>query len=114
MKYLKTFENKTTQYAKDYNERFAPNFTNLHYDLMTLSYQNIPYEIYFYNDTEYKAGPCIKIYSDSYIDKEKKEILKKMKFNVFPEDYRYEFTWDWKKIKEEDIEAALASSKYNL
>ena len=116
MKYLKTFENKKTQYAKDYNEKYQPdNFKQLNFDLKyILKENNIPYEIYFYNDIKYKSGPCIKVYCDCYIDDDKKQILKNNNFTVFPGNYRYEFTWEWEKIKEEDIEAYIASRKYNL
>jgi hypothetical protein len=112
MKYLKTFENKKTQYTKDYNERFGPNFDDIKSDLIILKKNNIQYSVYFYTDVYF--GACIKIYGDNDIDKEQKELLENMKFDVFPQYYRYEFTWDWQRIKEDDIELAIDSTKYNL
>jgi hypothetical protein len=113
MKYLKTFESRKTQYAKNYLSKFnIVGETALKSDLIILKKNNIQYSVYFYNDVHF--GACIKIYGDNDIDKEQKELLENMKFNVFPQYYRYEFTFDWQRIKEDDIELAIDSTKYNL
>lgn len=114
MKHLRLFENKAAHYMKDYHGDDVE--TKLYKDLEMLKKYHIPYNLYYYIpfDVGYFSGKLFfKIYNFSSLSYKEEEILEKFNFMIVQGGY--EFTWDWKIIKdEEDISLLINANKYNL
>lgn len=116
MKYLKIFENKNKlKFGKDYSDKYSF-FKNSEYkyinrDIEELKSRNIKYTLYYYID--FNFGLLFKIYINDYISDEDSKFLKKyLNFMLLMGDY--EFTWDWIKVHEDDVDMIISSNKYNL
>ena len=111
MKYLKTHEDiydEKIHFMCDYD-----NIDNVSKDIDWLKKYNIPYNLYYY---VYGDKLYFKIHNYVKLSKFKCGILGKRK-NFYLTTDEYYFTWDWKKIKDEDLEnpeLLMYTNNYNI
>jgi len=118
MKYIKKFENdknnivnNPVHYGVDYELNSEIEKYKKAKELLDAN--NISYDIYYYEDKKFHNNKMeyIKIYGHSHITYKQFSILEKNHFWIFD---NYHFTWDWKKISEEELNLLIDIKKFNL
>lgn len=104
MKYIKKFEsNDFVAFERTFKISQEKKILNI---IKSLKLKNIEFTTYHIKKPQGFDEEFIKIYGIS----NKNRTLRKLGFNLFSTTYN--FTWDWKPIK--DIELFLSSNKYNI